>query len=280
MLEHIKALKDVLIGEFYQLYDEYNDDEIYGCALIFNEYLLIDGLAISTIKSLFSDQEDTIQYLSETDKWRVTKWRYRTSQHSDSPLEKFRPIMVDYFQKSHVFGNPLLDPNTEHNSNNLELLIQIFKDAKDSLIEDYGLDIENIFFFISINNQPEIEINTARMLNNNEELIEEFIDERMPIKVIEPQNPPTRTKLNQSDKDMLISLGQMIEIDPYDYLEVAKEAYLLTLEPHFVDTNIYIQKLVQSIAAMDSAENGEFALDKEEILNRIDQFYNVGHIEF
>ena len=56
MLDHLDTLKEVLIKEFYQLYDHYSDDEIYACSLVFDEFLRVDYLAISTERSIFNDQ--------------------------------------------------------------------------------------------------------------------------------------------------------------------------------------------------------------------------------
>ncbi len=54
---------------------------------------------------------------------------------------------------------------------------------------------------------------------------------------------------------------------------IAHEAYLLTLEPSFIDSNLYIQRLIQHVAAMDNHEQGSLPLHKEEITQRIQQFY-------
>ena len=65
MPEHTTLLKQVLIEEFQQLYQHYKNDDIYACALVFNEYLQIDYLAISTQRSIYAEHEDRAQYLSE-----------------------------------------------------------------------------------------------------------------------------------------------------------------------------------------------------------------------
>lgn len=64
----------------------------------------------------------------------------------------------------------------------------------------------------------------------------------------------------------------MARIDPFDYMQVANHTYILTLDATFTDINPYIQNLVQTIAAMDT--DPQFALTREEILERIDQFYS------
>ena len=100
MLEHIPLLKEALIEEFYSLYDQYNEDQIYACALVFNEYLRIEDLAISTIRSLFAEHEDPAQYLSEQDKWQVKKWRYRSHSSAENRFAQFKLILADYLKKS------------------------------------------------------------------------------------------------------------------------------------------------------------------------------------
>ncbi|QCO20241.1 DUF4303 domain-containing protein [Acinetobacter cumulans] len=276
MIEHIDILKTALIQEFYQLYDYYYEDEIYACTLVFNKYLSIDYLAVSTKRSMFSEDEDSKQYLSPSDQWNVPKWRYRSSPAVDSGLTKFKFILADYFNSQHSFGNPLLDNPQPDASNNLDILLNAFKQAKEALVDSYGLDIDQILFFISIPTQPEIELQSARYLNPENRLLLNFLKIKEPKK--QTEHPTSkRFKLTQADKDMLIDIAQLVEVEPYDYLQVAQAAYMLTLEPHFIDTNIYIQKLVQTIAAMPSGERGSCEMPKKEILARLSQFYHLSN---
>lgn len=64
----------------------------------------------------------------------------------------------------------------------------------------------------------------------------------------------------------------MLAMEPYDYLQVAQDAYLLTLESYFIDSSMYIQKLIQHIAAMAAEPDGSYALRREEIMQRLQQF--------
>lgn len=64
----------------------------------------------------------------------------------------------------------------------------------------------------------------------------------------------------------------MLTIEPYDYWQVAQDAYLLTLESYFIDSNIHIQKLIQHIAAMAAEPDGSCDLSREEIMQRLQQF--------
>ena len=108
MLDYLEHLQQTLVKEFYQLYDRYQDDHIYACSLVFDEFLLLDDLAISTERSIFQDPEDSQQYLAERDRWNVRKWRYRTQASSQSELMPFKTLLAEYFKTQHSFGHPVL----------------------------------------------------------------------------------------------------------------------------------------------------------------------------
>ncbi len=273
MLEHIPLLKDALIEAFYPLYDQYNEDQIYACALVFNEYLRMDDLAVSTTRSFFAEHEDPLQYLSEQDKWQVKKWRYRSHASAENRFAQFKLILADYLKKTHAFGHPMLQQNHSNAQNNLDLVIAAFQQAKDAFAHSYGLDTHNIVFFIHIPHQPQVAIHSAQCLNSGSPLLDDFIRHHSP--KTPPQNLSSKQKLSQADKDLLVDLAQMTEVEPYDYLHIAQQAYLLTLESAFIDTNPYIQKLIQTIAAMDCGIKDGCALEKNEILERIEQFYHA-----
>jgi hypothetical protein len=268
MLEHLPLLKDALIHEFYQLYDRYYEDEIYGCALVFNEYLMLDHLTIATKRSLFAEHEDYAQFLAQEDKWNVSKWRFRSSS-SDNRLNEFKALLADYFQRRHFFGTPLQQQNLAE-LNNLDLLLNAYKQAKEALVDSYGLDVDQILFFVSMPAQPNIETSSAAFLNGSSQLLQEFMQAKQQRQVA--HDPARLKKLTQADKDMLVDIAQLARLDPFDYMQIANQAYILTLDSTFTDINPYIQKLVQTISAMDT--DPQFALTREEILERIDQFYN------
>ncbi|WP_298141888.1 DUF4303 domain-containing protein [uncultured Acinetobacter sp.] len=267
MLQHLTVLKDALIHEFYKLYDHYYEDEIYGCALVFNEYMLLDHLSVATQRSLFAEHEDYAQFLSQADKWNVNKWRFRSSS-TDSQLHAFNLLLNEYLQQNHVFGTPLQQQNLD-TLNNLDVLLSAFKDAKEALVDSYGLDVDQILFFISLPTQPNLEINSAQTLNGSSQLLQEFLQAKQHRHMA--HNPARLKKLSQADKDMLVDIAQLVTIDPFDYLQIANQAYILTLDSTFADINPYIQKLIHTIAAMEDAT---FAMSREEILERIDQFYS------
>lgn len=150
----------------------------------------------------------------------------------------------------------------------MDLLLETFKQAKRKLSEAYGLDLDSIIFFLSVPIQPECECQSALELNSDSRLLQDFLAFRQ---TLSQPRVNKRLKLSQSDKDILIDLEQMLAMEPYDYLQVAQDAYLLTLESYFVDSNIYIQKLIQHIAAM-AEPDGSCALSREEIMQRLQQF--------
>ena len=55
---------------------------------------------------------------------------------------------------------------------------------------------------------------------------------------MEQSTAQPKLKLQQVDKDLLIDLAQLLEVEPYDYLSIAHEAYLLTLEPSFITWSV------------------------------------------
>jgi len=269
MLDYLEHLQQTLVEEFYRLYDHYQDDQIYACSLVFDEFLLLDDLAISTERSIFKDPEDPQQYLAEQDRWNVRKWRYRAHSLPDSGLIPFKTLLADYFKTQHGFGHPVLAQQKQLHATHLDLLLDSFKQAKHRLSEAYGLDLNSILFFMSLPTQVEFECQSAQTLNPEHIHLQEFLASRQTTHLPAMQK---RLKLSQNDKDILIDLEQMLVMEPYDYLQVAQDAYLLTLESYFVDSNIYIQKLIQHIAAMASEPDGSCALSREDIQQRLQQF--------
>lgn len=268
MPEHTTLLKQVLIEEFQQLYQHYKNDDIYACALVFNEYLQIDYLAISTQRSIYAEHEDRAQYLSELERWNIQKWRSRLRPAQSSALHSFRDILAGSAASAHSFSTPIPDQS----SSNLQTLLDAFKQAKEALVTLNGQDLHQILFFIGLPSQPEIEIRSVLYLNPTSSGLQSFLHDRTPKQqAIQHLN---RFKLSQADKDLLIDLAQLAEVEPYNELQVAHAAYLLTLEPNFMDTNAYIQKLVQAIAAMATGSKDSCAMQKDEILARINQFYH------
>lgn len=274
-MNHLAAFKHAVVEEFYQLYTQYAQDQIYGCALVLSPYLRIEHLSISTRRSLFQEYEDAVQYLDQNDRWNVQKWRYRSNhtKHHFLPIQSF---LSDYFNHTQIFGNPLLESHNIEHKNNLALFINTFHDAKQELANQYAIDLSNIVFFVSIGNQVHIEIESAQALNLDSAELNDFLATKQPhLKSAQPSPHSLKMKLSQQDKDVLLDLAQLIQTEPFDYLSIAHDAYLMTLEPSFVDCNIYVQKMVANIAAMDSQTHAACALTQEEILQQIRHIYSA-----
>ena len=235
MLDYLEHLQQTLVEEFYRLYDHYQDDQIYACSLVFDEFLLLDDLAISTERSIFKDPEYLQQYLEEQDRWNVRKWRYRAHALPHSGLIPFKTLLADYFKTQHSFGHPVLAQQKQLHATHLDLLLESFKQTKHRLSEAYGLDLDGILFFMSLPTQVEFECQSAQTLNPEHIHLQKFLASRQTTHLPAIQK---RLKLSQNDKDILIDLEQMLVMEPYDYLQVAQDAYLLTLESYFVDSNI------------------------------------------
>lgn len=154
----------------------------------------------------------------------------------------------------------------------LDLLLDSFKQAKHRLSEAYGLDLDRILFFMSLPTQVEFECQSAQTLNPAHIHLQKFLASRQTTHLPAMQK---RLKLSQNDKGILIDLEQMLVMEPYDYLQVAQDTYLLTLESYFVDSNIYIQKLIQHIAAMASEPDGSCALSREDTSSVCSSFLHI-----
>lgn len=269
MNQHISALKQILVERFLSLYQQYHGEDIYACSLILNEFLLVDDLAISTEKSIFDENEDRLQYLAEHDRWTVEKWRYQSSHQHNHELQQFSAELAKYFQHQLRLNQSNTAQKSAEPSNNFSLFLKSFEAAILSLKQQHQLDLSRMIFFIHIPTQVELEIQSAETLNKDSLLLRHFLfyKNQKKSKATQP-----RIKLSQTDKDLLTDLGQIVEVEPYDYIQVAHEAYLLTLEPYFVDSNLYIQKLIQSIAEMAFEVDGSCAMSKSEILQRLEQF--------
>lgn len=263
--------KDAFVATFMNLYQQYQADQIYACALVLNKFLLIDNLAISTQRSIFADDEDSAQYLAENDRWNASKWRYRAIPMLENSPNQTRSTLSGHFKTPYMIDSAFQNTHSITQQNNLPMLLNAFQQAIITLKKNFAVDVEHILFFISIPTQPEIEISSARFLNTTSPLLQNFLDAKQQLDI---NSLPKRMKLTQSDKDMLIDLAQIVEVQPYHYLQVANDAYLLTLDRNYHSTNPYIQKLIESIVAMTSDPDGTFAMEKDEILQRINQFYH------
>ena len=262
-------LKTLIIDVFQEFYYRYKKQGLYAFVIEIDESFALQNFLVSTETSIFSDIEDKHQYLLEQDKWNLAKWKYRNkiSEENKLILNKDSNFSEQDSVISLIFQD--IYPQQDHQEK-LNFYLEIFTQAISYLTKIYSLDRSRIIFLISAKNQPNIIMETAQELNPPSSLLFECIaDSKIQSNTI--NHLPI--KLNQADKDILIDLAQIVEmVEPFDSLFVAHQAYLLTFEPEFNEANLHIQNLVRHISTID---NHDFALSKEDIIERIHYFYKT-----
>lgn len=103
MLKVLPIFQDIVVQEFLQLYQKHHQDHIYACALVFNDHYVLDDLALSTTRSLFSEYENPTQYLPKSDKWNAMKWRMR-AKPNHAQFRHFKQQINHYFHTSFFIG--------------------------------------------------------------------------------------------------------------------------------------------------------------------------------
>lgn len=267
--EQEKLIKTKIIDAFQAFYYRYKKQKIYAFVIEINESFTIQSFITSTEASIFDESENKYQYLLEKDKWTFNQWRYR--QKNNSPLQlsiSTNEVEVPSDQLiTHLFEHVF--PDQIHLSQ-LNSLISGFQRAIVFITQIYNLDLNCILFLIHSPIHKNIILDTAQQLNPPSSLLFEFMAH---LRISKESVNTLSKKLKQVDKDVLIDLAQLVNLfEPYDSLSVAHQAYLLTLEPKFSDLHTHIQDLIQNIAAMNDPT---LALDRTEILDRINYFYQV-----
>lgn len=272
MLQDQSILTNALIEAFDHLYNKYHQDGIYGCSLVLNEYMFLDYMMVSTVRSVFTEEDDYAQFLAQEDCWNTQKWRFRSP--STATQNAANTHLSHYFNSSQglsVINTTSLTTGSHQQHSNLDIFLEAYQKAIEICVKKYGLENENILFFITMYSQPEVERYSAQHLNPNSILLPVFFEHKST-----PHAAPSSArlkKLSQVDKDLLVDLAQLVTNEPYNYLNVANQVYILTLDSTFADSNPYIQKLCKTVVAMmDSDEM--VSMTREEILERIDQFYS------
>jgi len=261
-------LKNIIIDMFQGFYYRQKKNGIYAFALEIDELLTIQNFLLSTEASIFNETENKEQYLLEDDKWNLSKWKLKI-KNSDENKKLITEKTADTDQDGPL-SRILEDTYSQYKENNeLNILLESFSQAILYLSKIYKLDTNKIVFFIYSASIPNLAIESAQKLNRSSSFLFEFIANL----TISQQQSHYPIKLNQVDKDLLIDLAQTIEMtEPFDALFVAHQAYLLSFEPEFKEVNIHVQNLLQHLSTLD---NQDFALTKQEILDRIHQFYKV-----
>lgn len=258
--EYLADLTTALLHEFDALYKKHQDQGVYAFTLVLDSLLVAQYTTVSTQKSLLSDAENKFQYLSEDDKWNVDKWQYRA--HTQQGVALFSRKMSEYFQKTRL-NSTQISAKERFNDNALNFYIHGMKQVKNHILDQYTMGVDQIIFLIHLPSNPQIAMTSLERLNSPSSNLFEAIAN---LKSSLISKGKSKTRLSQIDKDILIDLGQLLEIEPYDDLQVAQQTYLLTLEPYFLETSPFIQRLINEIASMDA---GILVMSKDDILNRI-----------
>lgn len=262
--EYLADLKTALLNEFDALYKKHHDQDIYAFALVLDDLWLAQYSTVSTRKSLLNEVENKYQYLPEADQWRVDKWQYRAQTHQGMSL--FTHKLRQYFQQTQL-SITHAHANDRFKQNALNFYLKAMADVKDIILDQYHFAAHNLTFLIQLSSNPQVAIASLEKLNPSSSTLFEAIADLRSSVINQGQS---NFKLSQVDKEILIDLGQVLEMEPYDDMQVAQQAYLLSLEPYFLETSSYIQSLINDIAAMDS---GLLLITKEQIQNRIKHFY-------
>lgn len=257
---YLVDLKKALLFEFDALFKKYKDHKIYAYALVLDELFLAQYSAVSTDESLLTETENKFQYLAEKDKWNVNKWLYRANTSQGVSL--FTRKMRAYFQNISLISTQVNASET-FNKKALNFYIQCMIEVKNEILERYDLAPNQLIFYIHQASNPQTAITTLEKLNAPSSDLYEAIADLKSLIIVQGK---TKFKLNQVDKDILIDLGQILELEPYDDMTVAQHAYLLSLEPYFLETNPFIQRLIHDIASMDTYL---LVMSKNDIKNRI-----------
>lgn len=258
--EYLSDLKIALLHEFEALYKKQQDQGIYAFALVLDDLLVAQYTTVSTKKSLLNETENKFQYLSEDDQWNVDKWHYRAQTQQGIAL--FSCKMSEYFQKTRL-NSTQISAKERFNDNVLNFYIHGMQQVKDHILDQYNIGADKIIFLIHLSSNPQVAMTSLERLNPSSSNLFEAIANFKSSLISKGRS---KTRLSQIDKDILIDLGQLLEIEPYDDLQVAQQAYLLTLEPYFLESSPFIQRLINEIASMDA---GILVMSKDEILNRI-----------
>ncbi|MEO9281664.1 MULTISPECIES: hypothetical protein [Acinetobacter] len=81
--------------------------------------------------------------------------------------------------------------------------------------------------------------------------------------------------LRNIDKIVLDKLYLILENEMFDYRIVTKEAYLIRLDMDYLELSEDLQNFIDELIGMDTGEEGEFSLTKDEIIAKINSIENL-----
>ncbi|MDQ9011141.1 DUF4303 domain-containing protein [Acinetobacter gerneri] len=171
--KHVDVLSEAIVNEFSYLFEKINNkkDSIYAAALILDDDILTAYLAVSTKESLDNKHKGY--------KWDPSEWIITVDDNIISnDLNSFIRLMIKHYDEEIV---PLYQNGFNYEAeklNNLWLYTSALMKAKNILITTFGETINSIVFYLSIPGQPEIEINSAKEINDQSNELTELIKYR------------------------------------------------------------------------------------------------------
>ncbi|SQB27020.1 DUF4303 domain-containing protein [Chryseobacterium jejuense] len=92
-------------------------------------------------------------------------------------------FLDDFTKKINEYYGDVIVPKIQSGANkeeeiekNIQFYIVGMKEAKESLVNILGLEIENIVFIVSVDEHPDVALRSALAINVDSELLREFIE--------------------------------------------------------------------------------------------------------
>ncbi|MFW2075521.1 DUF4303 domain-containing protein [Acinetobacter gerneri] len=167
---HLNQLASLIADEFVILYKKYttHGDHLYATALITDDDALTTYMMISTEKSKLQEHKGI--------EWEPNAWVQGLGDDNDTiGIRAFTPLMMKHFEEDIV---PLFQQGFDYNielNKNIKLFEEAMVKAKRDLITKLGDQINDIVFFVSIFGEPEIAINSAKLINNDSQNLRTFL---------------------------------------------------------------------------------------------------------
>lgn len=172
---HIEPLKTAIINEFTFLFNyfEKKSDVIYAVALILDSDAITAYMAGSSLKSLEDKHKGK--------KWEETEWVYgvETDNNVKNDMESFCKLTIKHYDEDIIpqYQTPNFDFEEEV-KNNIQMFSEAMKQAKQKVVELFKLNEQELVFYITIPGENELTINSAKIINENSDLLTNLIDSK------------------------------------------------------------------------------------------------------
>ncbi|MBP2619144.1 DUF4303 domain-containing protein [Chryseobacterium jejuense] len=170
---NLEKLISRIVDQFSYLYKKCteNNDEIYGMTIHAHSFCTTSYMAVAAHNQL--KKEEDIELKWQLDEWVIT---VDDGMYADDFLDQFNKDMREYF------GDIMLPKiqngadEKEEIEKNIQFYIVGMKEAKESLVNILGLEIENIVFIVSVDEHPDVALRSALAINVDSELLREFVE--------------------------------------------------------------------------------------------------------